>query len=306
MRRQYSSVGLRVSLSLTAAILFASVLGTASALAQTGSVPAIEIPAAPKDPALAGKVPDYIRDKGSLSVVMSPNNPPGHFFDEKTQTMVGLNPDLGKALAEVLGLKSQVTGVDMRQVVPGLQSQRYDVAVAMMSPTEERRKVLDFFDYLASGVKLAVKKGNGKQFSLDDWGICGHSVAVNGGSAQDIRNAPELSAKCVAAGKPPITIARFTDFQTASLAVISGRADAVMFDATAIDYMVKKLGELEVAGSIDSKAVSIGVAKGSPMFPLLRTAFIELMKDGIYQKILVKWGLDNSAVPDPVINNPNG
>jgi polar amino acid transport system substrate-binding protein len=288
-------------------VLIGTSLYTVSSMGQGGPDPtSIQIPEAPKDATLAAKIPAAIREKGYLDVVMSPNNPPGHYFDQKTQSMVGLNPDLGKALAEVLGLKFKITGVDFRQVIPGLQAQRYDVAISFMSPTEERKKVLDFFDYLASGVKIGVKTGNPKKVAVDDLSICGHSVAVNSGSAQELRNAPALSQRCVKAGKPEITISSFTDFQTAALAVVSGRADSVMMDGTAIDYMVKMTGELEVGGKIDSKAVSVGVLKDSPMFPLLREAFIVLMKDGIYQKILAKWGLESGAVSDPVINNPDG
>jgi polar amino acid transport system substrate-binding protein len=176
----------------------------------------------------------------------------------------------------------------------------------MMSPTKERELVLDFFDYVASGVKLAVKTGNPHNIQMADMSVCGHSIAVNTGSAQDIRNVPLLSQKCVDAGRAPLTNARFPDFQTASLAVVSGRADAIMFDGPVIDYVARTTGQIEAVGQVDSKPLAIGVLKGSPMFPLLREAFIDLMQKGIYQKIMIKWGLGSNIVASPIINDPEG
>jgi ABC-type amino acid transport substrate-binding protein len=82
--------------------------------------------------------------------------------------------------------------------------------------------------------------------------------------------------------------------------------DAIMVDGPLIDYVIRTTGELEAVGQIDSKPLAIGVLKDSPMFPLLRETFIDLMKQGIYQKIMNNWGLGANTVSDPIINDPEG
>jgi polar amino acid transport system substrate-binding protein len=81
-----------------------------------------DAPLAPLNKALADQVPPDIRQKGLLTVVMSTSNPPAHVVDEKTKTMIGMDPDIGRALADELGLKEQVTGVEITQAIPGMQA----------------------------------------------------------------------------------------------------------------------------------------------------------------------------------------
>lgn len=291
---------------LLVAIVLAACGASPSGTRPSGS-PAASLPVAKKSASIAAKLPASVRQKGTLEVVMSATSPPVHYYADDGKTVIGLDPDLGRALGQVLGLKVDIQGVDLKQLIPGMQAGRYDVAVSQLSPTKERQQVLDFFDYFKSGTKLAVKRGNpnGVSLSKPD-SLCGRTLALETGSVQEQKYFPALNQQCTAAGKSAIKESGFPDKQSATLAVVSGRADAVLTDSPAVDYMVKKTGQIEGAGTYTLGPVGIGVLKDSGLLAPLRDALLNLMQQGIYKKILNKWGLGAGAITDPIVNDPNG
>lgn len=298
----------RVPVAAAIAALFVlAACGTNPSASQGTSSPTPSLPVAKKDKAAADSLPEAIRKKGTLVVVMSVTSPPVHYYAADGKTIVGLDADLGQALGQALGVETHIEGVELKQLIPGMQAGRYDVAVTQLSPTKDRQKVLDFFDYFKSGTKLAVKKGNPQHIRLDSLdSFCGRKLALETGSVQEQKYLPDLQQKCAAAGKQALAPQGFPDKQSAILAVVSGRADAVLTDVPPIDYAIKQSGQIEGAGLYIQGPSAIGVLKGSGLLEPMREAYLALIKQGVYQKILAKWGLEAGAVSDPIINDPNG
>jgi polar amino acid transport system substrate-binding protein len=302
-----SGARVRAALAAAMALFIVAACGGNPSAGQATSSPAPSIPVAQKDQAIASRMPEAIRKKGTLVVVMSVTSPPLHYYSTDGKTIIGLDADLAKALGQVLGLQTQVQGVELQQLIPGMQAGRYDVAVSQMSPTKKRQEVLDFIDYFQSGTKLAVKKGNPQRIQLDNLDtFCGRRIAVETGSVQAQQYLPLLSQKCTAAGKQALSAVGMPDKQNAILAVVSGRADAVLTDSPAVDYAIKQSDQVEGAGKYSNGPVGIGVLKGSGLLDPVREALLALMKQGVYQKILARWGLQAGAVSDPIVNDPNG
>lgn len=311
MHRPWTSSGrgrpIIVALTLLATLLALAACGTNPSAAQPGPSASATLPTAKKNDAIAAKLPAAIRQKGTLVVVMSVTSPPVHYYADDGKTIVGLDPDLARALGQVLGLKVDIQGVELKQLIPGMQAGRYDLAVSQLSPTKARQEVLDFFDYFKSGTELAVKKGNPSSLNMATaTSLCGRTLALETGSVQEQKYFPAVNQQCTAAGKDAIKPSGFPDKQSATLAVVSGRADAVLTDSPAVDYMVKKTGQIEGAGMYNSGPVGAGTLKGSGLLDPVREALLDLMKQGVYTKILAKWGLQAGAIKDPIVNDPNG
>jgi len=306
MKRSRARSNLTTIVTLAALMAFAA-CGTNPSTTQPGASPSASVPTAKKNDTIAAKLPAALRQKGTLVVAMSVTSPPVHYYADDGKTIVGLDPDLGRALGQVLGLTVDIQGVELKQLIPGMQAGRYDVAVSQLSPTKERQQVLDFFDYFKSGSKLAVKKGNPSHVSLSKAdSLCGHTLAVETGSVPAQKYFPELDQQCAAAGKSGIKSSGFPDKQSATLAVVSGRADAVLTDSPAVDYMIKKTGQIEGAGTYRLGPVAVGVLKNSGLLDPMREALLDLMRQGVYKKILAQWGLEAGAITDPIVNDPSG
>src|SRR4029077_4314529 len=95
--------------------------------------------------------------------------------------------------------------------------------VSAMNDTAERRKVVDFVDYLKVGQSLMVKKGNPKHIaSLES--LVGHVVSVQSGTTMR-QFLVATSARLEKAGKKGFSIKTFPKGTDAISALKAGRVD---------------------------------------------------------------------------------
>jgi octopine/nopaline transport system substrate-binding protein len=84
--------------------------------------------------------------------------PPWNATDSSGQ-LVGFELDLAKDLCGRMGVECEVVAQDWEGIIPALQAGKYDVIMAGMSITDERKKVIQFSDsYAATPARFAVLK----------------------------------------------------------------------------------------------------------------------------------------------------
>ncbi|HMJ34516.1 MAG TPA: ABC transporter substrate-binding protein [Baekduia sp.] len=249
--------------------------------------------------ALASKVPAAVRSKGTLTVGADATYPPNEFIGSDGKTVEGMDADLAKALAGVLGLKADVKNATFDSIIPGLAAHKYDLGMSSFTDTREREKTVDFVTYFSAGTSFYVKAQGGLTVNtLAD--LCGKTVAVEKGTTQQA-DAEGQSKKC-SGGK--VTVLTFPDQNGANLALSSGRAQVGMADSPVADYQVKKSsGQFKLVGRPYGTApYGIAMAKDSGMAPVVKAALQDLIKNGAYMNVLAKWGITSGAIKTPVIN----
>jgi polar amino acid transport system substrate-binding protein len=251
---------------------------------------------------IAAEVPAKIKSKGTLTVAADATYAPNEFIGSDGHTVQGMSPDLGHALAAVMGLKVKVVNASFDTIIPGLQSGKYDLGISSFTDTKERQKVVDFVTYFSAGTSFYVKAQGGAAITtLAD--LCGHKVAVERGTTQ-ADDATAQSAKCKKAGKPAVTVLVFPDQNAANLALSSGRGQVGMADSPVAAYIVKKSsGQFKLSGTPYGTApYGIAIPKGNGMAQPILDALKELMSNGTYMSILTKWGIQAGAITNPTIN----
>jgi polar amino acid transport system substrate-binding protein len=84
--------------------------------------------------------------------------PPFEFTDDKGQ-LTGVSIDLGKALAQELGVPVTFKNIAFDGLIPALQTGSIDIVISSMTDNEVRRKSLDFSaPYAATAICLLVPK----------------------------------------------------------------------------------------------------------------------------------------------------
>jgi len=84
--------------------------------------------------------------------------PPWNATDSSGQ-LVGFELDLAADLCQRMGVECEVVAQDWEGIIPALQAGKYDIIMAGMSITDERRKVIQFSDsYAATPARFAVLK----------------------------------------------------------------------------------------------------------------------------------------------------
>lgn len=93
--------------------------------------------------------------------------PPFEFTAEDGQ-LAGVSIDMGRALAQELGVPVHFKNIAFDGLIPALQTNTIDIIISSMTDNEERRKSLDFSDpYVSTSICLLVPKNSPIQ-SVDD------------------------------------------------------------------------------------------------------------------------------------------
>jgi polar amino acid transport system substrate-binding protein len=254
-----------------------------------------------KNAKIAAEVPATVKKKGTLTVAADASYAPNEFIGPDGHTVVGMDPDLVKALVGVMGLKAKIVNVTFDAIIPGMAAGKYDMGASSFTDTKEREKTVDFVTYLSVGEAfLTNAKSATKVSKLSD--LCGHKVAVEKGTTE-LHDATKQNKKCRAAGKPAIKLMVFPDQNGANLALKSGRADVDFADSPIIAYQVRKLGVSVRSGpTFGTAPYGLALRKGNGMAKPVLDALKVLMANGTYTSILKKWTLQSAAITTPVIN----
>ena len=280
--------------------LAAAVLMAATACGGSSDSPTVSASngAAP----LASLVPAAIKAKGTLVIGSEVAYAPVEFFDTDGKTIVGIDPDLGKAIGAQLGIKVQFLNGSFGGLITSLtKSKRIDLIMSAMSDNKDRQKSIDFVDYFTVGTSILVKKGNPQHIStLSDF--CGKTVAIQKDTTQETV-AKTQQAACKKTGKT-LTVLSFDHDPEALLQVKQGRAVADMNDYPVAAYTTTQSSDFEVVGAqIEAGPYGIGVRKqDTALRDAVQKAVQALIHNGDYTKILDKWKVAQGGVKTATVN----
>jgi polar amino acid transport system substrate-binding protein len=243
-------------------------------------------------------VPEEIRKSGELRVATSEGYPPMEMYKKGTQELIGVDRDLAAAIAGRLGLKVKVTNAAFDGLIPGLQGDRWDLAMSSLSDTAERRAAVDFVDYFNAGGSIMVMKGNPQGIkTLDD--LCGKKVVLAKGSS-NLAIGQRHNEKCAT----KMEISQSEDAPTGLLSMDSGRTVATIVDSPVAAMYAKETGRYEVLSEqYDAGPWGIAIDKrDTGLRDAVATALKELMASGEYKAVLDKYGVTANAVPQVMVN----
>ena len=104
------------------------------------------------------------------------------FEFEENGEHVGFDMDIVQAIAEEAGFEIDLQVTNFDGIIPGLQTGTFDIAIAGITITDERKNAVDFTSpYYQSGIRIGVPIDNDDINSIED--LDGKTVAVRLGSA---------------------------------------------------------------------------------------------------------------------------
>lgn len=244
-------------------------------------------------------VPADLREKGVLKAATAEGYPPMEMYKEGTTELIGVDPELAELIAGQLGLKFEITNASFPGLIPGLQSNQWDLAISSMSDTEERRQAVDFVDYFVAGGAIMVNKGNPEGIiGIAD--LCGTNVVGAKGSSNLAILQDYSETEC----STPMTISESEDAPTGLLQLDTGRAIATVVDYPVAAELAAKSGKYEVLEEqYEAGPWGIAVDKADrELTNAVKAALQELIDDGRYQALLEKYGVSSAAVETAEIN----
>jgi len=149
--------------------------------------------------------PPLVR-KGVMIAAINPTVAPIQYIDDDGN-IIGLDVDLGNAIAERLCLKMQFQSTQFATMIPILKEGRIDLINSFMFYTPERASQVLMIPYGASSAAIVVPKKNTDEVGGLDY-FSGKPFATELGTV-DYQEAKAASEVLVKAGKPAIDIRTF-------------------------------------------------------------------------------------------------
>ena len=279
----------RTFISLMSVMAAAGVLTLAGCSSNSGSSAAASGAASSAASTGAADQLAAIQTNGKLVVALEGAWQPWSYHDE-SDTLVGYDVEVSRAIAEKLGVEPEYVESDWDSLFAGLDAGRFDIVCNGVEVTDERSKTYDFttpYGYIHTA--LAVRKDNEDIKSFED--LKGKTTANSLASTY-----MELAESYGATVQGIDTLEETIQLLTA------GRIDATLnADVSFYDYLnVHPDADFKlVAQTEDASHVAIPVRKGDDSASLLKainTAIEELRADGTLKALGEKYfGQDISS-----------
>lgn len=291
-QRKLALVG---ALAVSALVLSGCVKNASTSDTPTGTQESVS-----QDSDLASLVPDSLKESGTLRVASDLTYAPNEYKDADGNA-IGWEVDLINAVAAKLGLKTDIQNAKFDNIIPGITGDKYDIGLSSFFDTQEREQVVDMVNYYTAGIQWAAQKGK----TVDPDNACGLTIAAQNQTTEILEDLPAKTKACTDAGKEAINVLGYDTQDDATNAVLLGRADAFTADAPVTNYAIKQMdGKLVQAGpEYDKFLYGLPIAKtAGTLKDAVSQALTALQKDGTYQSILSKWGVEAGAIDSITIN----
>ena len=221
-----------------------------------------------------------------LTMVTSADYPPYEFRDTATgkNDIIGFDIDIAKRIAQELNFELEIRDTDFNGIIPALQSRRADFAMAGMTPTEERKKNVDFTEiyYEAKNTIVAQKDSNLKK--PED--LTGKQIGVQLGSIQ------EKEAGKIAEKVKGITVKPLNKTSELIQEIKANRIDAAIIEDTIAKGFVASNPDLEfntLPNPEEEAGSAIAFPKGSERVEDFNRVLKEMKDSGEIDKLITKW-----------------
>lgn len=216
---------------------------------------------------------------GEIVVAMSGEFQP--FSHYEGDQLTGFDYDIGAAIADELGLELKTETGAFDTLIQGVKSERYDVLIASMTPTEERDEQVDFTDsYYLSGATVFVTNDSDCQ---DPTQMDSPTIGVASGTTYEDFLSEEGWVGEIRTFSSDITALEDTEV---------GRLDAAMTDRLVGLYQIDQADrDLRVCGDpLYTEEPAFAVRDGNAeLVDDLNGALAAIIEDGTYAEISEKW-----------------
>lgn len=231
---------------------------------------------------------DGLKEPGVLRVGFEGTYRPFNFMGDNNKDYEGFDVDISNELAKRMDVETEFVATSWDSLIGGLKSDKFDVIIAQMTVTEERKESVDFTDpYVVTGSVLITREDTDDITKLED--IKGKKVGAGAGTTF-----AEVAESVDGAN---VTLYKTVNEYLQDL--INGRLDVIINDQLLMSYNIKEESlPVKVASEIlNEDEIAMAVKKGNTeLVEKLNEELAAMIEDGTYEEIYRKW-FDS----DPVI-----
>ena len=248
------------------------------------------------------------KDDNVLVMATNAAVPPYEYLEG--DKFVGIDVEIAEAIADKLGMELQIEDVEFGSIIGGVVEGKYDMGMAGMTVTEERKQSVNFSNTYATGIQVIIVKDGSSITSLDDifeFNADGDPVAlknpdlkvgVQQDTTGDIYSSSDISGWgfCDVEEDGTVTTDRVVRYKTGADAVEALKTDKVnmvIIDNEPAKSFVTANDGIHILDGDNEYAVedyAICIAKeNTELLDKINKALDELKKDGTIDKIVSKY-----------------
>lgn len=216
--------------------------------------------------------------EGKLTMATNAEFPPYEYYEG--EKVVGIDAEVAEKIADKLGLELEIKDVSFDSIIPGVQSGKYDMGMAGMTVTDERKRSVNFSDSYATGIQSVIVKEDSKIASIDD--LKGKKIGVQTATTGDIYASDDYGED---------NVKRYENGAAAVAALTANKVDCVIIDNEPAKSYVeanKGLKILDTEYAVEDYAICFS-KDSEELQKKVNDALKELKKDGTVQKIVDKY-----------------
>lgn len=214
----------------------------------------------------------------TLTMATNAAFPPYEFYEN--ETIVGIDAEIAGKIAEKLGMKLEIIDTEFGSIVAGVQTGKYDMGMAGMTVTEERKASVDFTTSYATGIQSIIVTGESVIATLDD--LAGKKIGVQQDTTGHIYAADEFGDEMVIP---------FNKGADAVEALKTGKVDCVIIDNEPAKSFIAANEGLKILDSdyaVEDYAICIA-KENTELLEKVNKALEELIADGSVKAIVDKY-----------------
>ena len=249
-------------------------------------------------------------DKDENTLVMATNAAFPPYEYKEGNDIVGIDAEIAAAVAKKLGMKLEIVDVEFGSVLTGVSEGKYDMGMAGITVTEDRKKTMDFTETYATGIQVIIVNDGSDITSLDSLFVFddeGNPIALQN---TDIRVGVQQSTTGDIYSSSAVTgwgfndlaeddsivtdrVVRYKTGADAIQALKSGKVNCVIIDNEPAKSFVEANEGIHILEGENEYAVedyAICVKKGNKdLLDKINKALAELKADGTIAAIIEKY-----------------
>jgi arginine/lysine/histidine transporter system substrate-binding protein len=226
-----------------------------------------------------------IKNKGELVVGLSADYAPYefHIMENGQDKIVGFDINIAEEIAKDMGVKLVIKDMEFDSLVAALPGDKVDLVISGMSPTEERRKAVDFSDiyYIAEHGMIVRAEDKDKYKTFAD--LKGQKVGAQMGSIQ-----ADLAAEKIENANMQL----LSNVNDLVVSLKSGKIEALVVELPVAEMIVKNNDGLAITEEKikdEEGGSAIALKKDSPELASQVNSTIKKIKE---EKLLDKFIID--------------
>ena len=225
--------------------------------------------------------------QASYRIATEGTYPPWSFKDAQG-TLQGWDVEIAHALCEKMKAKCEVIAQDWDGIIPGLMARKYDMIVASMAITEQRRQRVDFSDKYKETISRFVAR-KGVPDDVSPAALKGKTIGVQRGSIQ---------ASYLSQNYKDSDVKFYDTPQAAELDLVGGRVEYILGNMVTYHVGFMKTTAAkdfafvgpDLKGGLLGDGNGIAVRKGdADMLAKVNAALAAIRADGTYDRITAKY-----------------